>query len=47
MATHTVIIGNGIAGVTTARHLRKNDTSAKITLISGETPHFFSRTALM
>jgi NAD(P)H-nitrite reductase large subunit len=47
MATHTVIIGNGIAGVTTARHLRKNDASAKITIISGETPHFFSRTALM
>lgn len=47
MATHTVIIGNGIAGVTAARHLRKNDASAKITLISGETPHFFSRTALM
>ena len=47
MAAHTVIIGNGIAGVTSARHLRKNDASAKITLISGETPHFFSRTALM
>lgn len=47
MATHTVIIGNGIAGVTAARHLRKHDASAKITLISGETSHFFSRTALM
>lgn len=47
MTKHTVIIGNGIAGVTAARHLRKQDTHAKITLISGETPHFFSRTALM
>ena len=44
--THTVIIGNGIAGISCARHLRKlgND---EITIISGETPHFYSRTALM
>ena len=43
---HIVIIGNGIAGITTARHIRKN-SSHKITVISGETEHFFSRTALM
>ncbi|MFD3001522.1 NAD(P)/FAD-dependent oxidoreductase [Pontibacter toksunensis] len=42
-----VIIGNGIAGVTCARHIRKRDSEAQITLISGETEHFFSRTALM
>lgn len=42
-----VIIGNGIAGVTCARHLRKRDSAAQITIISGETEHFFSRTALM
>lgn len=43
---HTVIIGNGIAGITAARHLRKlSDRS--ITVISAETKHFFSRTALM
>ncbi|WP_460925402.1 NAD(P)/FAD-dependent oxidoreductase [Pontibacter brevis] len=42
-----VIIGNGIAGVTCARHIRKRDSAAQITLISGETEHFFSRTALM
>ncbi|MCX2740323.1 NAD(P)/FAD-dependent oxidoreductase [Pontibacter anaerobius] len=42
-----VIIGNGIAGVTCARHLRKRDSEAQITIISGETEHFFSRTALM
>lgn len=43
---HVVIIGNGIAGVTAARHIRKL-SSKKITIISAETDHFFSRTALM
>ena len=40
------IIGNGISGITAARHLRKlgND---EIVVISNETDHFFSRTALM
>lgn len=42
-----VIIGNGIAGITCARHLRKRKSKAEITVISGESPHFFSRTALM
>lgn len=41
-----VIIGNGIAGVTAARHIRKN-SDAKITMISSESTYFFSRTALM
>ncbi|MHA7128943.1 NAD(P)/FAD-dependent oxidoreductase [Algoriphagus namhaensis] len=44
---HVVIIGNGISGVTCARHLRKADEQVKITLISGESKYFFSRTALM
>jgi NAD(P)H-nitrite reductase large subunit len=43
---HIVIIGNGISGITAARHIRKR-TDHKITVISGETEHFFSRTALM
>ncbi len=43
---HIVIIGNGIAGVTAARHIRKNSDD-KITIISAETKYFFSRTALM
>ncbi|OZV69314.1 NAD(P)/FAD-dependent oxidoreductase [Winogradskyella aurantia] len=43
---HIVIIGNGISGVTLARHLRKL-SDKKITLISAETDYFFSRTALM
>jgi NAD(P)H-nitrite reductase large subunit len=41
-----VIIGNGIAGITAARHIRKSSTH-NITVISSETEHFFSRTALM
>lgn len=43
---HIVIIGNGISGVTLARHIRKKAES-KITIISSETEFFFSRTALM
>ncbi len=41
-----VIIGNGISGVTAARHIRKR-SNYKITIISAETKYFFSRTALM
>lgn len=41
-----VIIGNGIAGVTAARHIRKL-SHHRIILISAETDYFFSRTALM
>ena len=44
--SHVVIIGNGISGITTARHVRKL-SNHKITVISSETEHFFSRTALM
>jgi NADPH-dependent 2,4-dienoyl-CoA reductase/sulfur reductase-like enzyme len=43
---HTVIIGNGISGVTAARHIRKLSDN-KITIISAESDFFFSRTALM
>jgi len=43
---HIVIIGNGISGVTAARHIRKL-SDKRITIISAETEHFFSRTALM
>ena len=44
---HIVIIGNGIAGISTARHVRKLSSEAKITVISSETEFFWSRTALM
>jgi NAD(P)H-nitrite reductase large subunit len=43
---HIVIIGNGISGVTLARHIRKKSDS-KITIVSFENEYFFSRTALM
>ena len=43
---HIAIIGNGISGITAARYLRKL-SDHKITVISAETDHFFSRTALM
>lgn len=43
---HIVIIGNGISGVTCARWLRKL-SDHQITVISSESKHFFSRTALM
>jgi len=41
-----VIIGNGISGITAARHIRKR-SQAEILVISRETDYFFSRTALM
>jgi len=43
---HIVIIGNGISGVTAARHIRKL-SDKRITIVSAETDYFFSRTALM
>jgi len=43
---HTVIIGNGISGITSARWLRKLSNN-KITVISSESKYFYSRTALM
>ncbi|WP_103865453.1 NAD(P)/FAD-dependent oxidoreductase [Aquimarina sp. I32.4] len=43
---HIIIIGNGISGVTAARHIRKM-SDKRITIISAETDYFFSRTALM
>lgn len=46
MEEHIVIIGNGISGVTAARHIRKL-SNKKITIVSAETEYFFSRTALM
>ncbi|MEO0558567.1 MAG: FAD-dependent oxidoreductase [Bacteroidota bacterium] len=44
---HIVILGNGIAGVTAARHVRKLDAEAQITMVSGETREPYARTALM
>ena len=41
-----VIIGNGIAGITAARNIRKR-SDQRIIVISKESDYFFSRTALM
>ncbi|HXH99473.1 MAG TPA: FAD-dependent oxidoreductase [Sphingobacteriaceae bacterium] len=46
MPQNIVIIGNGIAGITCARNIRKQSND-DITVISSETEHFYSRTALM
>ena len=43
---HIVIVGNGVAGITTARHLRKR-SNHRITVISSESMHYYSRPALM
>ncbi len=46
-APNVVILGNGIAGVSAALSLRQRRKDARITLVSGESDTFFSRTALM
>ncbi|MDH5597638.1 MAG: FAD-dependent oxidoreductase [Cyclobacteriaceae bacterium] len=46
MAKRIVILGNGISGITAARNIRKRSDDP-ITVISSESRHFFSRTALM
>ncbi len=47
MSRDIIIIGNGISGITAARNCRKNSKTDRITVISAESEHFFSRTALM
>lgn len=46
MSKRVIIIGNGIAGITAARFIRKF-SDFHITVISSETKYFFARTALM
>lgn len=46
MPQHIVIIGNGISGISCAKNIRKQ-SNHNITVISSETEHFYSRTALM
>ena len=46
---HIIIIGNGISGITCARHIRKlcPERDIKITIVSKEAKYFYARTALM
>jgi NADPH-dependent 2,4-dienoyl-CoA reductase/sulfur reductase-like enzyme len=44
---HYVIVGNGVAGMEAALGLRARDAEARITLVSAEHEHLFSRPALM
>ena len=42
-ARHLVIIGNGVSGITLARHVRKMDSDTRITVISGESDYILSK----
>src|SRR5712692_6213169 len=44
---HYAILGNGICGMEAALLLREREADARITLVSDEHDHFFSRPALM
>ncbi len=44
---HHVIVGNGVCGIEAALALRAREAEARITLVSDEHDHFYSRPALM
>jgi NADPH-dependent 2,4-dienoyl-CoA reductase/sulfur reductase-like enzyme len=44
---HVVIVGNGVAGIEAALTVRRREPGCRITVVSEESEHFFSRTALM
>lgn len=44
--THVVVIGNGIAGVTAADHVRRRHPSCRISLIAEESHHLYNRMAI-
>jgi len=46
-AMHYAIIGNGVCGMEAALALRAREAEARITLVSDEHDHFYSRPALM
>jgi len=47
MSAHYVILGNGVCGMEAALALRRREAEARITIVSEEHDHFFSRPALM
>ncbi len=47
MPSRIVIVGNGVAGIEAALVVREREPSWDITIVSEESDHFFSRTALM
>ncbi len=47
MPERIVIVGNGVAGIEAALTVRAREPSWDITIVSEESDHFFSRTALM
>jgi len=47
MSAHYVILGNGVCGMEAALALRRREAGSRITLVSEEHDHFFSRPALM
>src|SRR5881296_2461220 len=44
---HYAVLGNGICGMEAALLLREREADARITLVSDEHDHFYSRPALM
>ncbi|MEO7106961.1 MAG: FAD-dependent oxidoreductase, partial [Rhodoferax sp.] len=44
--SHVVVIGNGIAGVTAADHVRRRHPSCRISLIAEESHHLYNRMAI-
>ncbi|MBS0308650.1 MAG: FAD-dependent oxidoreductase [Proteobacteria bacterium] len=43
---HVVVVGNGIAGVTAADHLRRRHPECRITLVADENHHLYNRMAI-
>jgi NADPH-dependent 2,4-dienoyl-CoA reductase/sulfur reductase-like enzyme/ferredoxin len=43
---HVVVVGNGIAGVTAADHLRRRHPSCRITVVADENHHLYNRMAI-
>lgn len=43
---HVVVVGNGIAGVTAADHLRRRHPACRITIVANENHHLYNRMAI-